>query len=53
MSRAAEIEARFAIWLAEYRGIIRKMTRSYAVRSGEEALAGVAGGFIDPPCKST
>jgi hypothetical protein len=52
MSHAAEIEARFATWLAEYGGIIHKITRAYAVRSVEEALAGVAGGCIFRSCKS-
>jgi hypothetical protein len=52
MSHAAEIEARFAAWLAEYGGIIHKITRAYAVRSGEEALAGVAGCSIVSSCKS-
>ncbi len=37
MSHAAETEARFATWLAEYGGIIHKITRAYAVRDVDQA----------------
>lgn len=34
---AVESEARFAAWLAEYGGIIHKITRAYAVRAVDQA----------------
>lgn len=37
MTHAAESEARFAAWLAEYGGIIHKITRAYAVRAVDQA----------------
>jgi len=37
VEHAAETEARFATWLAEYGGIIHKITRAYTVRAVDQA----------------